>query len=566
MVLNIRIASTSVFDTFDTTLLRRPSNLIDVYSCSFANFHTGSITYPLLQNQESALEYGTQNGRGGLGSVYVFATGNSGGSDTSLFRDSCAYDRLVTNRYVIAVAGIQHDLQKLQNGEACSAMMVAAFTADANTEKNKTLITTDVRGTTTNHFYQNSAAAPMVSGAVALALSANPALSYRDIMHLLVNTSRSDLPDNLFRSNFFRNAAGFYVSSIFGFGLLDIGTLVERSKTWINVPRRQNCTEVKHLNRPINNNSTYFVVGIHSCPATYIEHVKISLKVNHDYAGKIQWVLISPHGTKSKVIPGRGLDSIKDMDITVLTVQMWGENPIGNWKLKPTPVFDASLDQGTVESVGLVIQGYRCIGQHCPLPAEEGDGIWSGWSIWSQCTVTCGQGTQRRKRQCNDQINARSCIGENSQISSCNTECLREIQTANATNECPSMVRERCVEQCSTDSDCSGRRKNKCCFNGCGHTCEISTTFWNEWSTWSQCTVTCGQGTKMRRRRCYPSHCTGEISETLHCYREECPRDEQSDCVDSYGYCRSPFHRICETRTQRYQAYYCRRTCGLCNF
>lgn len=44
-------------------------------------------------------------GRGGLGSVYVFATGNSGGDDTDFGRDSCAYDRLVTNRYVISVAG-----------------------------------------------------------------------------------------------------------------------------------------------------------------------------------------------------------------------------------------------------------------------------------------------------------------------------------------------------------------------------------------------------------------------------------------------------------------------------
>lgn len=42
--------------------------------------------------------------------------------------------------------------------------------------------------------------------------------------------------------------------------------------------------------------------------------------------------------------------------------------------------------------------------------------------------------------------------------------------------ECPvpSLLISRCVEQCSTDSDCSV--KQKCCDNGCGHSCENSTT------------------------------------------------------------------------------------------
>lgn len=48
-----------------------------------------------------------EQGRDGLGSVYVSTTGNSGGEETDVFRDSCSYDRLVANRYVISVAGTQ---------------------------------------------------------------------------------------------------------------------------------------------------------------------------------------------------------------------------------------------------------------------------------------------------------------------------------------------------------------------------------------------------------------------------------------------------------------------------
>ncbi|XP_052094586.1 endoprotease bli-4-like isoform X4 [Mytilus californianus] len=478
-IADVRIASTAVYETFDANLLRHRCEVIDVYSCSFSNFHTGTKIYPLLSNQKNALEYGTTYGRGGRGSVYVSATGNSGGEETDVFRDSCSYDRLVANRYVISVAGIQHNLRKLPNGEACSAIMVAAFTSKAGDRSNRRVITTDVGNRTTFHFNQNAAAVPMVSGAVALALSANPALTYRDIMHLLVQTSRSNLQDNIYKSNFLTNAAGIRVSSYFGFGLLDIGTLVERSKTWINVPQRQTCRTTKTFDSPLSRDSNYFVIEITGCSATYIEHVEISLKVNHQHAGQIKWVLESPYGTKSTILPGRGLDPTSYMDITVLTVQMWGENPNGYWKIEPTAVFGKTLDNGNVESVSLSIHGYACLGQHCLPPAEQGVGGWSGWLPWSQCTGVCGQGTKSRIRLCNDHSNSRYCPGDRSEKVSCRLpQCQFEIQSGENYSGCPSpsWLTSKCVEQCSRDNDCSGDAK--CCYNGCGHSCEISRTWY----------------------------------------------------------------------------------------
>ncbi|VDH92940.1 Hypothetical predicted protein [Mytilus galloprovincialis] len=52
----------------------------------------------------------------------------------------------------------------------------------------------------------------------------------------------------------------------------------------------------------------------------------------------------------------------------------------------------------------------------------------------------------------------------------------RTTQSATNVSQCPShdLLTSRCVEQCSRDNECSGREK--CCYNGCGHTCEISTT------------------------------------------------------------------------------------------
>lgn len=100
----------------------------------------------------------------------------------------------------------------------------------------------------------------------------------------------------------------------------------------------------------MRNHNNYFAVPFDKCRASYVEHVEVLLKVNNLHAGQIKWDLISPYGTKSTVLPGRGLDSTTNMDLTVLTVQMWGENSIGYWKLEPSPVFGKRLGSYTLLS------------------------------------------------------------------------------------------------------------------------------------------------------------------------------------------------------------------------
>ncbi|XP_063420182.1 neuroendocrine convertase 2-like [Mytilus trossulus] len=539
-LVDVRIASTSVIKTFNASLLKHKSDVIDVYSCNLANFHTGKKTYPLTANQEKAFQEGTTYGRQGRGSVYVSTTGNSGAKRKNLFRDSCAYDRLVTNRYVISVAGIQHNLRKVPNGKACSAMMVAAFTTKPGVKKNprvKVITTTDIVNKTTRHFNQNSAAAPMVSGAVALALSANSFLTYRDIMHLLVNTARSDLVNNKNKNKFLTNAAGFNVSSYFGFGLLDIGALVERSKTWELVPDRQSCHSTEVVDNPMSDDDNYLVVKVSGCNVTYVEHVEVSLIVTHQHVGHIQWTLVSPNRTKSIILPGRFLDQTTTMNLTVLTVQMWGENPEGYWKLKPKPMFGKTLNKGTVRSVKLLIHGYNC-GNKCKLqPAQQDLVNWKKWSRLSECTVSCGNKT--RSRHCNDNNNQKYCSGKNFETVPCDqSECKDKEISEVQSGECPlpSLLISRCVEQCSDDSDCSV--KQKCCNNGCGHTCETSlANIWSDWSQWSQCTVTCGSGNSVRQRQCSTGTCSGDTSQTDQCFTK-CPPNniwgewsQWSECV-----------------------------------
>ena len=46
---------------------------------------------------------------------------------------------------------------------------------------------------------------------------------------------------------------------------------------------------------------------------------------------------------------------------------------------------------------------------------------------------------------------------------------------------------------------------------------------WMEWSDWSNCSVTCGNGSRSRERYCQgPGDCIGEHNETDICNEIEC--------------------------------------------
>lgn len=81
----------------------------------------------------------------------------------------------------------------------------------------------------TERFGGTSAAAPVAAGMVALMLSVNPKLGWRDVQGVVATTSR---PITTNDASWQTNGAKLLFSHKFGFGLIDVDAAVRAARTW----------------------------------------------------------------------------------------------------------------------------------------------------------------------------------------------------------------------------------------------------------------------------------------------------------------------------------------------
>ncbi|KAL7987599.1 hypothetical protein Chor_006518 [Crotalus horridus] len=184
-------------------------------------------------------------------------------------------------------------------------------------------------------------------------------------------------------------------------------------------------------------------------------------------------------------------------------------------------------------------------GECCPVCShtddrEEG---WSPWSEWTECSVTCGSGTQQRGRSCD--VTSNTCRGSSIQTrtcslgkcdnrirqdggwshwspwSSCSVTCgvgnITRIRLCNS--PIPQMGGKGCKGGGRETEEC---KRDPCPING----------RWGPWSPWSGCTVSCGGGIRERSRLCNspePQYggkaCAGDVIQRDMCNKQDCPID-----------------------------------------
>ncbi|XP_066936477.1 furin-1-like isoform X1 [Clytia hemisphaerica] len=201
-------------------------NETDIYVSTTGPPDNGQFIAKHTKQVMKAYVKGITKGRRGLGSIYIRTSGSGG-----YHGDHCGADGTVNNLYSIAVASAAKDHSQTLLGEGCASILTSVYTQQTKwfvKGFTKDVITTDLKGSCTINSGGSSTAAAMVSAIVALALSVNQQLTWRDVQYLIIKSSnQNNLP-----VTWYTNGVGLRFNSRYGFGILDAGKMVTLSKTW----------------------------------------------------------------------------------------------------------------------------------------------------------------------------------------------------------------------------------------------------------------------------------------------------------------------------------------------
>ncbi|MGB0653029.1 MAG: S8 family serine peptidase [Thermoplasmatota archaeon] len=388
------ISSSDVAEAFTLT-----PDVIDVYTNSWGFTPGASMTHPLRAPAAAAYASARDTGREGLGNLIVWSAGNGAVSG-----DSAAYDEHKTQRSVIPVAAIGNGGVIADYSEGCSCLIVAAPSSGGTIGQT----TTDIPGTagydTTDYTCQDSpstcfggtsGAAPVVAGVIALMLDVNPALTWRDVHHILAVTADSDIvtgPTEMVA--FETNAAGHAYHHRYGFGVVDAEAAVTTASTWTNLgPERSTTIRFNGPAEAVPDGTGGFpspgdavAVELVVSEAFTIEDAVLEIDATHTYENDLEVVLVSPCGTRSTILSGRGPDAGADLvGHTVTSRHFLGESTIGEGCEAPgagpgtaegpasgtwiVEVRDlAEFDTGSIDALTLSLYGHDAVtGNRAPV-------------------------------------------------------------------------------------------------------------------------------------------------------------------------------------------------------
>jgi kexin len=95
-----------------------------IYSCSWGPEDDGRHVEGPNQLVTNAIINGIKKGRQGLGSIFVFATGNGG-----FFEDNCNYDGYTNSLYTISIGAVDWQNQHPAYSEQCSAHLAVTYSS-----------------------------------------------------------------------------------------------------------------------------------------------------------------------------------------------------------------------------------------------------------------------------------------------------------------------------------------------------------------------------------------------------------------------------------------------------
>ncbi|XP_037934689.1 furin-like protease 2 [Teleopsis dalmanni] len=339
----VRMLDGKVNDVVEAQALSLNPSHIDIYSASWGPEDDGSTVDGPGPLARRAFIYGVTSGRQGKGSIFVWASGNGG-----RYTDSCNCDGYTNSIFTLSISSATQGGFKPWYLEECSSTLATTYSS-GTPGHDKSVATVDMDGRlrpdhicTVEHT-GTSASAPLAAGICALALEANPNLTWRDMQYLVVYTSRPGPLEK--ESGWILNGVKRKYSHKFGYGLMDAGSMVSLAEQWTSVPPQHICkSRENNEDRKIEGTYGYTLathMDVNGCAGTinevrYLEHVQCRITLRFFPRGNLRILLTSPMGTTSTLLFERPRDIVKSNfdDWPFLSVHFWGEKAEGRWTLQ----------------------------------------------------------------------------------------------------------------------------------------------------------------------------------------------------------------------------------------
>ena len=368
MLMGLRlIAGNTADDASGMALAWQPDGVIThVSSNSWGPGDDGKDIGRISALQKAGIAAGATNNRGGLGTVYLISAGNGRGNG-----DDASYDEFSSSRFGIAVAAVGNDGTQSSYSENGVNVAISAFGGEydppnvlwttnnsgdpAFQQKNMDTPTSTAPVNYTDAMNGTSAAAPQVSGVVALMLQANPGLGYRDVKEILMRTAVRDGLMGSDPNGFVQNSGGFWFSHSFGAGLVNVSAAVAMTQGWTNLGPIVTA-EATASGGPIADDGTPMTVNLDLSGASIrVEHVEVTVNAQHPVRGDLGFIIQSPNGMQS-IAGNRPKDDGADFsDYTFTSSRHWGEAAAGIWKVS---AIDARQNGMTGNLVSVKIKVY----------------------------------------------------------------------------------------------------------------------------------------------------------------------------------------------------------------
>ncbi len=237
-----------------------------------------------------------------------------------------------------------------------------------------------------NSFNGTSAAAPVVSGVVALIRSVDPALSWRDVKLILAaSAQKTDSTAASWRSGASKYGSAtesYSYSNKYGFGVVDASSAVALARNWTSVlPMREVSSATVAAGRTIPDDGTIVesIVRV-ATDMDFVEYVYLNVDLDAPAYRHLRIKLQSPSGAVSSISRAQNTycDTTSSCGFTGSyrfgIARHLGENPNGEWTLKVSDEVPGR-SANVLRSWSVEVFGHRNAPEPVPLVhVTPGDG------------------------------------------------------------------------------------------------------------------------------------------------------------------------------------------------